>query len=45
MSDHDEWRDAVSHLTEFERAVNCSHTRQTTQQYCPDCGHDIQAEL
>jgi len=44
MSDYDEWRYEVSFLSEFERAVNCDHTRQTSQRYCPDCGRDIKEE-
>lgn len=42
--EHDEWRHDVSLMHEFERAVNCDHTRQT-KRYCPDCGRDIQGEI
>jgi len=36
--EHDEWRREASHLSEFERAVNCGHSRWNGTKYCPDCG-------
>lgn len=43
-TDDDTWRQEVSLLTEFERSVNCGHTRNH-KRYCPDCGRDIQEEI
>lgn len=49
MNDHDEWRRDIDHLTEFERLIDCTHTRRHAMRFCPDCGdenpgHDDQPE-
>lgn len=40
MSDHDEWRHDIDNLTEFERAIDCTHTSRQGRRFCPDCGDE-----
>ena len=38
MTDRDEWRYDVEHMTDAEREESCGHTTWTSGKRCPSCG-------